>query len=238
MKAFVCVDVRDWEPLIRGVAPYLSGGGEVALAHVVDERAPRGYEMSLRGLLGRRGGRGAEERMERASREAAGGLLADAGDLLRELSPGSVVETVVLGGDPNKELMRAAGEAGARTIFIGRGAPGAQPRATVAGVVAGWNRNREGEFDGLLLGEGTEVRFPPQRADAVRAAVREGARVEAVGVWQGRGILHAYSITDAQTGVPVRAHESPDEQPGERPLGHTARFVVDHALCDVVVLRL
>ena len=238
MKALVCVDMRDWEALIQSVAPYLPDEGNVTLAHVVDERAPRGYEMSLRGLLGRRRSGGAEERMSRASRETAEGLLADARDLLVRLRPGPVVETAVLDGDPNKELMRAAGEAGARTVFIGRGTPGARPRETISGVVEGWNRNHEGKFDGLRLEDGTEVRFPPPRADAARAAIREGARVEASGVWRGRRVLHAYSITDARTGVPVEAHEPPDEQPGERPLGHTARFVVDHALCDVVVLAL
>ena len=176
--------------------------------------------------------------MTRASREAAEGLLADAGDLLRRLSPGSAVEAAVLEGDPNKELMRAALETGAQTIFIGRGTPGARPRETVSGVVEGWNQNPEGKFDGLLLDDGIEVRFPPPRAEAVRAAVCEGARIEATGVWQGRGVLHAYSITDARAGTSVEAHESPAEQPGERPLGHTARFVVDHALCDVMVLAL
>lgn len=237
MKAFVCVGGHDWEAVVRGAARYLPPGEwEVTLAHVVDERAPRGYGMALRGLLGRRRPGGAEEGMIRASREAAEGLLADAGDLLRRLSPGSAVEAEVLEGDPNKELMRAAGEAGARTIFIGRGTPGARPRETVSGVVEGWNRNPEGRFDGLLLDDGTEVRFPPPRAEAVRAAVRKGARIEATGVWQGRGVLHAYSITDSRSGTGVEAHESPAEQPGERPLGHTARFVVDHALCDVVVL--
>jgi nucleotide-binding universal stress UspA family protein len=238
VKAFVCVDGRDWEAVMRGVARYLPDEGEVVLAHVVDERAARGYELSLRGLLGRRRRDDAEERMSRASRDAAEGLLSDAGDLLRRLSPGSAIETAVLDGDPNKELMRAAGEAGAQTIFVGRGTPGAQPRETVSGVVGGWNRKPDGKFDGLALDDGTEVRFPPQRAEAVRAAIREGAQIEASGVWQGRGVLHAYSITDTGTGVPVQAHESPDEQPGEKPLGHTARFVVDHALCDVVVVRL
>jgi hypothetical protein len=79
---------------------------------------------------------------------------------------------------------------------------------------------------------------PERRADAIRAAVHEGAQVEASGVWQGRRVLHAYSITDTQNDNRVQAHESPEQQPGERPLGHTARFVVDHALCDVVVLAL
>ncbi len=238
MKAFVCVDAQDWEALIRGVARYLNGEGEVTLAHVVDERAPRGYEMSLRGLLGRRRPGGAEERMSRASREAAEDLLADARNLLQHNHPGLVVETAVLDGDPNHELMRAAGEAGTEIIFISRGTPGARSTETVSGVVGSWNQNREGQFDGFVLEDGTEVRFPPPRAEAIRAAVHEGAQVEASGVWQGRRVLHAYSITDTQNDNRVQAHESPDEQPGERPLGHTARFVVDHALCDVVVLAL
>ena len=54
-------------------------------------------------------------------------------------------------------------------------------------------------------------------------------------MWQGRR-LHAYTITDAASGASVEAHEPPDEQPAEKPLGHTARFVVGHALYDVVVL--
>lgn len=242
MKAFVCVDGRDWEGVIRGTARYLSGDDEVTLAHVVDERSSRGYEMSLRGLLGRRRPADAEERMSRAAREAAEAFLGEARDLLEHLRPGSTVETTVLDGDPNHELMRAAseafGETGAQTIFISRGTPGARSRETVSGVVRSWNQKPDGKFDGLVLDDGTEVRFPPPRSEAIRAAVREGSEVEASGVWQGRGVLHAYSITDTQNDNRVQAHESPDEQPGEMPLGHTARFVVDHALCDVVVLRL
>lgn len=267
MKAFVCIDAQDWESVIRGVARHLPAGGgpaphpppaerleppppgpppderardelSVTLAHVVDERAPRGFEMSVRGLLGRRRPANAEERMSRAAREAAEDLLADAGNLLRQLSPGATVETSALDGDPNHELMRAAGEIGTQTIFVGRGRPGSQPRATVSGVVEGWNQNSAGRYDGLRLADGTEVRFPHERAEPVRDVISEGAEVEATGVWQGRRVLHAYSVTDVRTGTPVEAHAAPDEQPGERPLGHTARFVVDHALCDVVVLSL
>lgn len=237
MRSFVCVDERDWEAVVRGAARYLARG-TATLAHVIDERGPRGYELSLRGLLGRRGrGNRQEEGMGVAAREAAERLLSDAKALLEGLSPGLSVQTTVPSGDPNKELMRAAGEAGAETIFIGRGAPGVRPRETVSGVVRGWNENRGGRADGLTLDDGTEVKFPPQRAGEVRAALSEGSRVEATGVWQGRR-LHAYTITDAASGASVEAHEPPYEQPGEKPLGHTARFVVDHALCDVVVLSL
>ncbi len=237
MRSFVCVDERDWEAVIRGAARHLTRG-TATLAHVIDERGPRGYELSLRGLLGRRGrGDRQEQGMDVAAREAAERLLADAKALLEGLSPGLSVETTVPSGDPNRELMRAAGEAGAETIFIGRGAPGVRPRETVSGVVRGWNENRRGQADGLVLNDGTEVTFPPHRAEAVRTVLSEGARIEATGVWQGRR-LHAYTITDAASGASVDAHEPPDEQPGEKPLGHTARFVVDHALCDVVMLSL
>lgn len=153
MQAFVCIDARDWETVIRGAARHLREG-EAVLAHVVDERAPRGYELAIRGLLDHRNRR-SEEEMTPVSETAAEELLVDAEVLLRQLCP---------------EL-----------------------------------------------------------------AVKK--QIEAQGRWRGRQ-LHAYSITDLATGTSVEAHELPGEGPGEMPLGHTARFVVDHALCDVVILRL
>ena len=234
-NSFVCVDARDWEAVVRGVARYLVEG-EAVLAHVLDERAPRGYELALRGLLGRRG-RGAERGMDAASREAATTLLGDCEALLARLCPRVVIQTAVLSGPPNEELVRAAGEAGARTIFVGRGAPGSRDRATVRGVVTGWRQNPGGETDALVIEDGTEVRFPPHRASTVREVVREGELVEATGSWQA-GSLHAYSIVDPSSGRGAEAHEPADEAPGKNPLGHTARFVVDHATCDVVVLYL
>lgn len=224
-----CIDGRDWEAVVRGVARHLREG-EATLAHVVDERAPRGYELSLRGLLGRRR---PEESMAPASRVAAEELLTDASTLLERLRPDLTVLAAALSGPPNEELMRAA--EGADVVFIGRGAPGARLRATVSGVVKGWRQNPHGETDGLSLNNGVEIRFPPHTAEGVRAIAREGAPVEATGAWRGRH-LHAYTITGA--GTTVEAHKAPDEEPGERPLGHTARFVADHVLCDVVILRL
>lgn len=238
MKALVCVDGRGWEPVVRGAARYLSGGWEAAvLAHALDGRVVQGYDLALRGLMGRR--RGSDEGVVRASREAAGALLADAEALLERLRPGLAVETVVLDGPPNEALVRAA--RGAQAVFVGRGTPGDAPRVAVSGVVGGWRRNPRGEVDGLLLEDGTEVRFPPHRAGEVRAVVREGARVEASGVWRGRH-LHAYHISEEGSGVSVSAHDEPGEggrRPGKsqrQPLGHTARFVVDHVAGDVVVV--
>ena len=235
MSAFVCVDARDWEAVIRGAARYLPEG-EAILAHVVDERASRGYELVLRGLLGRRD-RGAQRGMDAASREAASGLLADAEALLARLCPRVSTRTAMLSGPPNEEIVRAAGEAGSRTIFVGRGIPGSRPTTTVRGVVRGWRQNPSGETDALLLEDGTEIRFPPHRAGPVRNVAHEGEPVEATGSWR-EGALHAYAIVGSNPGDRVEAHKPPDEKPGKSPLGHTARFVVDHALCDVVVLYL
>lgn len=235
MRAFVCIDGRDWETVIRGVARYLSTG-EAILTHVIDERAPRGYDLALRGLLGRRSRR-SEEEMAPLSEIAAGELLTDAEDLLRQLCPKLDVKTMVLSGPPNEELVRAANTEEAQTIFVGRGTPGARSRATVSGVVRGWKQNPHGDTDGLTLDDGAEVRFPPHRAGEIRSLIREGTRVEATGTWRGHH-LHAYAITDSTSGASVEAHKAPGEGPGKSPLGHTARFVVDHALCDVVILRL
>ena len=235
VSAFVCVDLRDWEAVIRGAARYLLEE-EALLAHVVDERAPRGYELALRGLLGRRG-RGAQRGMDAASRDAALGLLADAEALLVRLRPLVSTRTAVLSGPPNEEIVRAAGEAEARTIFVGRGTPGSRPTATVRGVVRGWRQNPRGETDALVLEDGTEVRFPPHTAGPVRSVAREGKPVEATGSWRA-GALHAYVIVGSNSGDRVEAHKPPEEEPGKSPLGHTARFVVDHAPCDVVVLYL
>src|SRR5919199_4007674 len=138
MRAFVCIDGRDWEAVVRGVAQYLSRG-EAVLAHVVDERAPRGYDLVIRGLLGRRNRR-SEEEMAPLSEAAAGELLTDAEDLLKQLCPKVDVKTTVLGGPPNEELVRAANAEGAQTIFVGRGTPGPRSRVTVSGVVRGWKQ--------------------------------------------------------------------------------------------------
>ena len=89
---------------------------------------------------------------------------------------------------------------------------------------------------GSVLKDGTEVRFPPQRAREIQSLISEGTSVEVLGTWQ-RVALHAYRITASDSGNAVEAHKPPGEGPGKLPLGHTARFVVDHALCDVILPR-
>lgn len=234
MRAFVCIDGRDWEVVIRGVARYLREG-EAIVAHVIDERAARGYDLAIRGLLGRRR-RQPEEVMAPVSEAAARELLADAEDLLERLRPELTLRSVVLSGSPNEELMNAATAAQVQVIFIGRGTPGSRPRVTISGTVRGWKENRHGDQDGLYLEDGTEVRFPPHRAHEIQSLIREGTSVEVLGTWQGQG-FHAYRITAQDSGSAVEAHRVPGEGPGKMPLGHTARFVVDHALCDVILPR-
>jgi nucleotide-binding universal stress UspA family protein len=234
MRAFVCIDGRDWEAVIRGVARYLRDGERI-LAHVIDERAPRRYDLAIQGLLGRRRRR-PEEVMGPVSEAAARELLAYAEDLLKRLRPELTVRSVVLSGSPNEELMNAANAAEVQTIFIGRGAPGSRPRVTISGTVRGWKENRHGDRDGLYLEDGTEVRFPPHRAREIQSLISEGTSVEVLGTWQ-RVALHAYRITASDSGNAVEAHKPPGEGPGKLPLGRTARFVVDHALCDVILPR-
>ena len=133
--------------------------------------------------------------------------------------------------------MSAANTAEAQTIFVGRGTPGSRPHVTISGTVRGWKKNRHGDRNGLYLEDGTEVRFPPHRASEIQGLIREGRPLEIFGTWQGQG-LHAYQIVDTGSGTQIEAHKLPGEGPGKMPLGHTARFVVDHALCDVTILRI
>ena len=72
-------------------------------------------------------------------------LLADAGDLLRQIRPAINVRSVVLQGSPNEELMGAADAAEAQTIFICRVTPGSWPRVTVSGTVRDWKENPHGD---------------------------------------------------------------------------------------------
>lgn len=228
----MCVDGRGWEAVVRGAARHLREG-EALLAHAVDERGLHGHDLAVRGLLGRR--RRPEHQLTSVSEEAAENLVADARLLLEGLRPRLAVETLVLKGVPGEELVEAARGHRADAVFVGRGTAGPESPRTVSGTVSGWRKNRPGDVDGLFLDGETEVRFPPHRAADVRKLVAEGSTVEVRGVLRG-GRLHARLITDRDTLGSVVAHEPPRSGPEKRPLGRTARFVVDHAPCDVTVL--
>ena len=235
MRALVCIPVQEWETVVRGAARYLTEG-EAILAHVVDERGLTGYDLATRGLLGRRA-RHPQEEMATVSEIATRDLLADAESLLEQLCPNLAASPLVLRGMPNEELIRAARDHRAETIFVGRGTPGAGQAVKVSGVVRGWKRNHHGDLDALYLSDGTEVRFPPHRAPEILTVAGEGVMIEAQGERRGRH-LHAHRITDTASGASVEAHKPPGGGPRKQHLGHTARFIVDHAPCDVVALWL
>lgn len=233
MKALICLDARDWERVIRGVSRYSSEGGAI-LAHVVDERAPRGFDLSMRGLLGRRQRR--SETVTPISETAAEELLADAEALLGRLSPDLSCQRLVLQGIPEQELARTAQEERVDAVFVGRGTPGSGTPVTVSGTLAGWKRNHHGDLDGFYLDDGSEVHFPPHRADGIQEVVREGVRVEARGERRG-GHIHAFIVTNPESEASTEAHRPPPAgEPEKRHLGHTARFVTDHVSCDVIIL--
>lgn len=232
MRCLVCLDVRDWETVVRSSARYLGPDDEPVMVHVLDERAARGYDLAVGGLLGRRG-RGAEDRMASDSEAAAERLLSEASALISELVPGISAGTSVLTGLPGENLVEAARTGSVRTLFIGRSGPGGET-ASISGVLEGWRRNHPGDVDGFYTRDGVEVRFPPHRAAEVERVVREGADVLVSGEWK-RHHLHAYRIANPLSGESVEAHPPPDERHGAR-VGHTARFVMDHVSCDVVLL--
>ena len=134
-------------------------------------------------------------------------------------------------------MTKAANAAEVEAIFIGRGAPASRVQVTVSGTVRGWKENHHGDRDGLYLEDGSEIGFPPHRAGEVQSLIRVGRPISALGTWHGRR-FHAYTIVESLSGARVEAHKLPGEGPGKMPLGHTARFVVDHALCDVTILKL
>lgn len=233
MKCLICIDPRGWEAVVRGAARYLREA-EATVACVVDERGPEGYGLSVRGLLGRKPR--PHEDLEPVSGTEAERVLSEAADLLSNLRPGLSVETLVLRGLPNEELVNAARYREADAVFIGRGSPGADRPETISGVVSGWKRNHHGDLDGFYLEDETEVRFPPHRASEVRRVVREGSAVEVWGTRRGRH-FHAFEVADPGSGEKVEAHKPPGRGPQKIHLGHTARFVTDHVPCDVVLIR-
>jgi hypothetical protein len=120
-------------------------------------------------------------------------------------------------------------------VFVGRGSTPGDREVTVSAVVSGWRSNRAGDLDGLFLEDGSEVRFPPHRARELAGIVAEGAAVEVKGI-RKKDHLHAHRITDALSGSTGEGHPGHPGDPRKAPLGHTARFMVDHTACGVVVL--
>lgn len=173
--------------------------------------------------------------MTSVSETAAGSLLADAETLLGRLCPGLDCQRLVLRGIPGEELVRAVRRQRFDTVFVGRGTPGSRVAVTISGTLTGWKRNHHGDVDGFYVDEESEVHFPPHRAVDIQRLVKEGEPVEVRGERRG-GHLHAFVVTDPVSGNSIEAHGSPAGGPEKRHLGHTARFVMDHVSCDVIIL--
>ncbi len=78
------------------------------------------------------------------------------------------------------------------------GQPGAPvPAAQITGVVAQYLMNPNGQLDGLLLSDNTEVKFPPHMSADLARAVRPNDRVTAIGEREGPQTFRAFTIVNA-----------------------------------------
>jgi hypothetical protein len=94
---------------------------------------------------------------------------------------------------------------------------GVQPAPTVAGQVQQYLLTPHGEVDGLLLSDGTVVKFPPHLGSALTSAVGPGDPVTVIGFLgvatpHGRA-MRALTITNTRTGRAVV-----DQPPPARPM--------------------
>jgi hypothetical protein len=110
--------------------------------------------------------------------------------------------------------------------------PGAEPRmqypALVAqGTVARHLLNPRGEVDGLLLTDGTQIKFPPHMSTELTATVSSGDPVAVQGFRELSGAVRAFVITDLRTNSSVAEHEpmAPPLPPHLRNVGLTALSV-------------
>ncbi len=87
-------------------------------------------------------------------------------------------------------------------------------QATVSGTVQRWLVNPNGEADGLLLQDGTQIAFPPHLSAELTSWLRVGDAVQATG-WNRRdiGVLRAVSLQSQG-----RVVQDTPPVPGQRPL--------------------
>ncbi len=104
-----------------------------------------------------------------------------------------------------------------RPLAPGQPMPLGQPTPTVSGTVQQCLLTPHGEVEGLLLTDGTIVRFPPHLSAALESTVKAGDTVTVAGFLvaataQGRAVK-ALTITNTATGQTVT-----DQPPAGRPL--------------------
>lgn len=106
---------------------------------------------------------------------------------------------------------------------------GAQTAPSVTGTVQQYLLNPHGEVDGLLLSDGTVVKFPPHLGMTLATSMKTGDAVTVVGflgptIPQGRAIK-ALTITNTKTGQTLV-----DQPPATRPLPPDLRGMTRTAL--------
>src|SRR5207244_9589813 len=85
------------------------------------------------------------------------------------------------------------------------GAPPPPVAATqqVTGTVSQYLMNPNGEVDGLLLSDNTQVKFPPHMSADLTAAVSSSNPVSAQGVRENAVHFRAFTISNTTTGASV-----------------------------------
>ena len=88
----------------------------------------------------------------------------------------------------------------------------AQKAPTKSGVVTEFTKNPNGETDGLRLDDGTEVRFRPNAAEKVTAAIALKDRITIEG-WthSGESVIHAATIKSEASGKLIVVDRPPPE---------------------------
>lgn len=81
------------------------------------------------------------------------------------------------------------------------------PDPVAQGTVARYLLNPRGEVDGLLLTDGTQIKFPPHMSTELTAMVWSGDKVAVQGFRELSGAVRAFVITDLRTNRSVAEHE-------------------------------
>ena len=87
------------------------------------------------------------------------------------------------------------------------------------GIVDRFLLNLEGEADGLVFSDGTEVHYPPHMGDAVLAAVRPGGKVRVRGV-RPRGVAMISAVSIAAEEGKLIVDAGPPKDDADRKAAH------------------
>jgi hypothetical protein len=96
--------------------------------------------------------------------------------------------------------------------------PPSQNAEQMNGVVSQYLMNQNGEVDGVLLSDNTQVKFPPHMSADLTRVVKPNDRITADGEREGAQTFHAFTITNTASGQSVvesRPTEFPPRMPPE-----------------------